>query len=80
MGYRSISPAAKASVVICASAWMALVPAHAGTKVGWLLANQPDASSAYTRTPAYAYNSTGGAMTVTPIAAGFYQVDFEKAL
>jgi len=51
-------------------------PAQAAGRVGWVWANQPNASGQYTPPSAYSYNSTGGAITVTPIATGAYKVTF----
>jgi len=51
--------------------------AHATNKVGWVWADQPDASGPYTPDTSYSFNSTGGSITVTPLSQGQYLVDFD---
>lgn len=50
--------------------------ASAGVRVGWVWANQPGATSTYTPDTNYSYNSTGGAITIDRISAGYYAVTF----
>lgn len=48
--------------------------AEAATRVGWVWADQPNSTVAYT--PLYSYNSAGGAIKIRPQAVGVYEVDF----
>jgi|GEM_PF-4229212 len=58
-------------------ALLAIAPAAtAGTNIGWVLADQPNATSPYQANPAYSYDSFGGTVTVTPEGVGSYGVDF----
>jgi hypothetical protein len=50
--------------------------ASAATNIGWVLADQPNATKAYAANPAYSYNSFGKTITVTPEAVGAYGVNF----
>jgi len=52
--------------------------AHAANRVGWVWANCPTCTSAYTPESAYSYNSAGGAITITPTGTGTYEVSFKK--
>jgi hypothetical protein len=47
-----------------------------GRSFGYLWANQPSATTSYTPSATYSFNSAGGPITVTPIATGQYQVQF----
>jgi len=51
---------------------------QAASKVGWLWADQPNASNQYTPNSVYSFNSAGGAITVKPISTGFYEVILGK--
>ena len=51
--------------------------ANAATAIGWVWADQPDAVAAYTPSTGYSYNSSGGAVTVTPSSTGVYTVAFD---
>lgn len=51
--------------------------AFGATKVGWALADQPNATNPYTPNPAYSYNSfESGSVGVFPGPTGFYDVQF----
>jgi len=44
--------------------------------VGWLLANKPNATHAYFPAAATSFNSAGAQNVVTPISAGYYEINF----
>jgi hypothetical protein len=50
----------------------------AASNVGWVWADEANAVSAYTPPAASSYNSKGGAITVTPLGTGKYEVSFAK--
>jgi hypothetical protein len=52
--------------------------AEAASTVGWVWADEANAVSAYTPPAASSYNSKGGAITVTPLGTGQYEVSFAK--
>jgi hypothetical protein len=68
------------SIFLRGAALAALVavagPAQAEGNVGWLWANQPGATGAYTPNTSYSYNSRGGSISVTPGSTGVYTVSF----
>jgi hypothetical protein len=63
--------------LVCAAV-AAAIPAHAAARIGWVWADEPTATSAYTPASSYSYNSSTqtGAVTITRQGTGFYQVDF----
>jgi len=55
--------------------------AYALHRVGWVFADQPDATAAYTPKAQYSFNSAKGSVTVTPgggVTGGTYVVTFTK--
>lgn len=52
--------------------------AQAANNVGWVLADQPNATSPYTPDPAHSFNSAHGTITVVPGASSYTEVDFEN--
>lgn len=71
----SVSRTARASFAAVLLAGASFGAAHAGTKVGWVWADQP-ASASYTPSASYSYNSSGGAIGITRSSAGTYAVTF----
>jgi hypothetical protein len=70
----SIFPKGAALAVLAMVA--GLTSAQAAGSIGWVLGNEPNATSAYTPASANSYNSAGGSITVTPVSAGVYTVSF----
>jgi hypothetical protein len=68
----------KSAALAALVAAVSVGPAQAAGRVGWLWASDPGATSAYTPNASYSYSSTGGAITVTPLGTGYYQVTFAK--
>ena len=52
--------------------------AEAASSVGWVWADEANAVGAYTPPAASSFNSRGGAITVTPLGVGQYEVSFAK--
>jgi hypothetical protein len=50
--------------------------AQAANYVGWVWGNQPTATSCYTPSTSYSYNSVGGTITICPLGTGQYEVEF----
>jgi hypothetical protein len=65
-----------AACLACAAAIAIAAPAHAATEIGWLWANNPTLTTPYAPDAGNSYNSSGGAITVTRLGTGFYQIDF----
>jgi hypothetical protein len=76
--HKPIFRAAHATGLAAIFAIAASATAQAASKVGWLWADQPNATSQYTPNVNYSYNSSGGSISVTPISTGYYQVNFGK--
>ncbi|MGA2189785.1 MAG: hypothetical protein ABSH33_14725 [Steroidobacteraceae bacterium] len=51
--------------------------AHAATNVGFVWASCPTCTGSYTPVSSYAWNSSGGDVTITNVATGVYTVDFD---
>lgn len=51
--------------------------AQAATTVGWVLADQPNATTSYTPKPEYSFNSAKGTISVQPLNDGVYFVVFQ---
>ena len=64
------------SALSMTTALAALSATHAANKVGWVLADQPNATAPYTPNAVYSYNSSGRPIKVVPQGAGAYEVDF----
>ena len=64
----------------CALAVASAGAAQAATtsRIGWVWASNPTDTSPYTPDPSYSYNSAGGAITITRLGAGYYEVQFAK--
>jgi len=66
----------KGAAIVALIAAASAGTAQAAERVGWVWANQPNATSAYTPSSTYSYSSNNGAITVTPISTGYYEVSF----
>lgn len=66
----------RALVLTCLAAIAPASAADGHTAIGWVLANQPNATAPYTPTVAASYNSSGGSITITNGSTGIYQVNF----
>jgi len=52
--------------------------AQAANRIGWVWGDQPASAVPYAPNVADSYNSTGGTITIFPLAVGVYKVEFGK--
>jgi hypothetical protein len=77
MTMQSLRQVGLVAVIACALGY-ATAADSAASNVGWVWADEANATSAYTPPAASSYNSRGGAITVTPLGTGEYEVSFAK--
>ena len=64
------------AIVGIACALVLATRVEAASHVGWVWANQPNATSTYAPESLNSYNSSGGQISITPVGTGLYIVDF----
>lgn len=69
---------ARTLVLLCLGSVAAACAAQAHTEIGWLLADQPNATGPYAPNPLYSYNSAGGTITIYHRGTGWYEFYFNS--